>query len=70
MPLQLTRLDPREAESFVGDDDSHTERAAREALAIRAVAGVDQFWFFGDLIADLAALAAARLRKLHWWCSV
>jgi len=36
-----------------------------QALAIGAVAGVDELRGFGDLVADLAALAAARLWELH-----
>src|SRR5438270_12644188 len=43
------------------DDDPHAERAARKALAISAVARVDQLRRFADLIPDLAALAAASL---------
>jgi hypothetical protein len=37
------------------------EGAARQALTIGAVARVDQLRSFGDLIANLAALAAAGL---------
>src|SRR5438270_12033568 len=45
--------------------DAQRERAARQALAIGAVARIDQLRLFGDLIADRAALAAAGLRELH-----
>ena len=46
-------------------DEPHREGAARQALAIGAVARVDQLRSFGDLVADLAALAAAALGKFH-----
>src|SRR6266851_2250991 len=61
----MTRLEPHEAKSRVGDDDPDRERATRQALAVNPVACVNQLRCFGDLVADLAAQAAAGLRKFH-----
>ena len=63
--LQRTRLGAAEPECPFGNHDAHAERAARQALAIGAVARIDQLRFFGDLVADRAALATAGLRELH-----
>src|SRR5437762_7334297 len=63
--LQRARLDPAEPERPFRDHDAQREGAARQALAIGAVARIDQLRLFGDLIADRAALAAAGLRELH-----
>src|SRR5205814_5335650 len=63
--LQGARLDPYEPESVVGNHHPQRERAARQALAIGAVACVNRLWCFGDLVADRAALAPAGLRKFH-----
>src|SRR5436190_19311034 len=63
--LQRARLHPAEPECPFLDHDAQRERAARQALAIGAVARIDQLRLFGDLIADRAALAAAGLRELH-----
>src|SRR5205814_5811720 len=59
------RLHPAEPERPFRDHDAQRERAARQALAIGAVARIDQLRLFGDLIADRAALAAAGMRELH-----
>src|SRR5438270_239376 len=59
------RVSPAEPERPFRDHDAQRERAARQALAIGAVARIDQLRLFGDLIADRAALAAAGLRELH-----
>src|SRR6266404_9804807 len=61
----MTRLEPHEAKSRVGDDDPDRERATRYALAVNTVACVNQPRCFGDLVADLAAQAATSLRKFH-----
>jgi len=63
--LQRARLHPAEPERPFRDHDAQRERAARQALAIGAVARIDQLRLFGDLIADRAALATAGLRELH-----
>src|SRR5436190_15970806 len=63
--LQRARLHPAEPECPFLDHDAQREGAARQALAIGAVARIDQLRLFGDLIADRAALAAAGLRELH-----
>jgi hypothetical protein len=63
--LDLSWLNPHEAEGGVGNDDRHRERATGQALAIDTVACVDRSWRFGDLIANLAAQAAASLWKFH-----
>ena len=59
----MTRLEPHEAKSRVGDDDPDRERATRQALAVNTVACVNQLRCFGDLVADLAAQAATSLRS-------
>src|ERR1043166_494278 len=63
--LQRTRLGAAESERPLRDHDAHAERAARQALAIGAVARIDKLRLFGDLVADRAALATAGLRELH-----
>src|SRR5437588_5669460 len=68
--LQRARLHPAEPERPFRDHDAQRERAARQALAIGAVARIDQLRLFGDLIADRVALAAAGLRELHRRSSV
>src|SRR5216683_588676 len=45
--------------------DPQGERAAGQALAIQAVAGIDRLRLFGDLVANLPALATACLWELH-----
>jgi uroporphyrinogen-III decarboxylase len=63
--MKASWLNPAEPESVLWYDYSNPEGAAAQTLAILAMAGVDQLRRFGDLVADLAALAAAGLRKLH-----
>ena len=63
--LERSRRSPAETKGSLGHDDSHREGAAGQALAIGAVARVDQLRSFGDLVTNLAALTAAGLRKLH-----
>jgi len=63
--LEGPKLGAGEKESPVSDDYRHRERAAGQALALGAVACVDQPWCFGDLVTNLAALAAAGLWELH-----
>jgi hypothetical protein len=50
---------------MLGDNDPQGECAAGQALAINAVARIDQLRFLGDLVTDLAALATASLWELH-----
>src|SRR5438105_15836399 len=66
--LQRARLHPAEPERPFPDHDAQRERAAREALAIGAVARIGQLRLFGDLLADGVALAAAALRALRRRC--
>jgi hypothetical protein len=54
--LKSTRLKPRQAEALLGYNHPHRERAAGQALAIPAVAGVDQLRLLSDLVAYLPAL--------------
>src|SRR5437764_12213619 len=63
--LQWARLNPAEPERPFRDHDAQRERAARQALAIGAVARIDQLRIFGDLIADRAALPAAVPPEIH-----
>jgi hypothetical protein len=49
----------------LGHDNAHREGAARQPLAIPAMARVDELREFGDLIANFTALATAGLRELH-----
>jgi hypothetical protein len=66
--LEESLLNPAEPEPVLWYDYSNSEGAAAQTLAILAMAGVDQLRRFGDLVADLAALAAAALRKFHGTC--
>lgn len=50
-----------EAEGFGIGDEGHRERTAGQALAFRAVAGVDELLWFADLMPERAALAASGL---------
>src|SRR5215472_16169887 len=63
--LEWSRLDSAPTKGGLRHDKPHRECAARQALAIGAVARVDRLRSFGDLIANLAALAAAGLGKFH-----
>jgi hypothetical protein len=63
--MEESWLNPAEPEPVLWYDYSNPEGAAAQTLAILAMAGVDQLRRFGDLVADLAAFAAAGLRKLH-----
>src|SRR5205085_11377068 len=68
--LKRSRFTRREAESSLRQRDSQGEGAARDVLAVGAVACVDEARLLGDLIADLPALTAAGQRKLHHSISV
>jgi hypothetical protein len=61
--LKRSRLACGETESGLRQSDSQRKSAARDPLAIGAVARGDQFGRFCDLVADFTALAAAGLRK-------
>src|ERR1700746_752142 len=63
--LERSRLDSAEMKGGLGRDKPHGKGAARQALTIGALSRVDQLRSFGDLIANLAALAAAGLGKFH-----
>src|SRR5437667_9294843 len=63
--LDRSRLAARQAERGGGDDDRHRERAAGHALAVAAMAGIGGNRRLGDLVAQLAALAAAGQWQLH-----
>ena len=63
--LKSTRLNPRQAEPVLGDNDAQRERASGQALAIQAMAGIDRPRLLADLVADLPALATACLWELH-----
>ena len=63
--LKSTRLNSRQAEPLLGNDDPQRERASGQALAIQAVAGIDRPRLLADLVADLPALATACLWELH-----
>ena len=63
--LERPRLYTTELVRDLGDYDGHREGAAGKALAIPAMTSVDLLGCFSDFVADLAALAAARLWKLH-----
>src|SRR5262249_41497205 len=62
--VQWLTLD--EAESSSRKHNRHRECAACHALAIGAVAGTDDQWCLGELVADRTTLATTRLRKVHW----
>jgi hypothetical protein len=63
--LKSTRLNSGQAESLLGDDNPQRERASGQALAIKAVAGIDCLRLLGDHVANLPALAAACLWELQ-----
>jgi hypothetical protein len=63
--LKSTWLNPCQAKPLFGDNDPQGECAAGQALAIQAVAGIDRLRSLGDLVANLPALATARLWELH-----
>lgn len=63
--LKSTWLNSCQAEPLFGDNDPQGECAAGQALAIQAVACIDRLRSLGDLVANLPALAAARLWELH-----
>jgi len=67
--LERSRLNSAETKGSLGPNDPHREGAAGQALAIGAVAGVDQLRRLANLVAQLAALAAAGLRELHRFLS-
>src|SRR5204862_1624296 len=68
--LKRSRFTRREAETSLRQRDPQGEGAARDVLAVGAVACVDEARLLGDLIADLPALTAAGQRKLHHSISV
>jgi pimeloyl-ACP methyl ester carboxylesterase len=59
------RLDPGQPERLVRNDNRDREGAAGHPLAVGAVTGVYETRCLGDLVAQLAALAAAGQRELH-----
>ena len=63
--LEPTRFDAAESESLLGNDHSQGKGAARQTLAIGAMARVHQLRRFADLVADYTALAAAGLGEFH-----
>ena len=63
--LKSTWLNPCQAEPLFRDNDPQGECAAGQALAIQAVTGIDRLRSLGDLVANLPALATARLWELH-----
>src|SRR5262249_23275321 len=63
--LDRSRLDTAEAKGALGHDNPDREGAAGYPLTVGAVAGVNHLRRFGNLVAKLAAMAAASLRELH-----
>ena len=63
--LKSTRLDPRQVEPVLGNNDAQGKRGSGQTLAIQAVAGIDCLVLLSDLVANLPALATARLWELH-----
>src|SRR5215469_857816 len=63
--LDRSRLDTAEAKGALGYDNPDREGAAGYPLTVGAVAGVNHLRRFGNLVAKLAAMAAASLRELH-----
>jgi hypothetical protein len=63
--LQRSCFSARHAKGVFRNDDAQAKGAARKPLAIRAVARIDHRRFFGDFVADLAALAPAGLWEFH-----
>jgi len=63
--LERARCDTAKLKPALRDHDAQRKGAARQTLAVLAVAGVDQLRGLGDPVAELAALAAAGLGKFH-----
>jgi hypothetical protein len=64
--LEWARFYPTETKAGFRHNDPQGERAARQTLAVGAVARVDQLRSFGDLVADFAALASRRFAEVSW----
>lgn len=63
--LEPARFRAAEAEAPLGNDHPRRESAARQTLAIGAVARIHQLRRFADFVADRTALAAVGLGEFH-----